>query len=139
MFQQNPLANDGEFVMLFQPVFVHRKNIQQMPSMAMPAAASPQPLPASTEHQALPPSYRKHDFPANDSGKRVGLATDKQVHFVEVLAAQNNIPLDVMLNEAGAKSLEELTNVQANQLISKYKIDKPSVGGKHKESKPSIW
>ena len=156
MFEQNSPVNDDEFVILLYPVRVRRKDIQPVPLMAMPAAASPQPLPASTEPlvppedstpqpvsvparaPALLPARRKRDYSASHSDKWAEPASDKQRSFVESLSIQHHIPLPDMLREAEAESLEKLTKEQAGMLIQKYFKKQQSSNTKFQDNN-SIW
>ena len=137
----NSLANDDEFVMLLYPVCVRRRDIQQAPLMAMPAASAPQLIAVPPELPQLPPApaQRRDDNTQPLSDKLLEHATTKQLEYVTSLAKQNNIEDVAILEEFGVTRLADLTKAQAGEFIRRYKDGKPSVGGKYKESKPSIW
>lgn len=134
MFHQNSFANDDEFVFLFQPVFVRRKDIQQMPSMAMPVAPAPMPVEAQPEVPALPTIRKKYDLKIN-SDKMSEPATSGQINYVVSLAKKNGIPETAILEEFGVSKLEELNKAEAGEFIRRYKDSKPFA----KSDKSSIW
>ena len=120
---------DDEYVMVFQPVFVRRRDIHSLPPMTSIQQTPPRiPIellaPDPIEQPEQPKTLSK---PANASGSPhtpqkplKGLASWKQMEWVRNIANQFDMTEADICKKTGAKSLEQMTKAQASKFIQEY-------------------
>ena len=126
MQSNSDYLQNNDYAILFQPVLVPRQAIQSL--SVMPVSLPPQPISVQPIQQAespalLPPS------PAATQSKgqrpRTGMASTKQKDYILNLAKSLNMTESEICQVSGVKSIEQMTNAQANDFITKYKDAQP--------------
>ena len=120
---KEPIFNDSpedEFVVVFLPVCVKKKNIN-LPTM-MPSPQLQQPMSVVSEEPTAMHSSRSYQ--QTEHKPRKGLASPKQIEFVEEIIDRLHMDKREAQEEIGSP-INKMTNAQANKFINKYKDDKP--------------
>ena len=124
MLSSNPSTEDD--VIVWMPFLVKMKHLQLSPSPYSPTPIQ-QPINVQqiqeVETQALLPP------PSANNGKtekpRKGMASPKQKDFIFKLANKLNMTEAEICQVTGAKSIEQMSNAQANEFITEYKDANP--------------
>ena len=121
----NSSQSNEEDVFVWIPFVVKMKHLQPPLMTSMNPS---QPIPVQSIQQAespapLPPS------PAATQSKgqrpRTGMASTKQKDYILNLAKSLNMTESEICQVSGVKSIEQMTNAQANDFITKYKDAQP--------------
>lgn len=121
----NSSQSNEEDVIVWMPFVVKMKHLQSplMTSMNPPQPISVQPIQQAESPAPLPPS------PAATQSKgqrpRTGMASTKQKDYILNLAKSLNMTESEICQVSGVKSIEQMTNAQANDFITKYKDAQP--------------
>ena len=121
----NSSQSNEEDVIVWMPFVVKMKHLQ---SPLMAPMTPPQPIPVQPIQQEetpvlLPPPSTNNI--KTDEKPRKGIASPKQKEFIINLANRLNMTEAEICQVSGAKSIEQMSNAQANDFISKYKDAKP--------------
>ena len=118
---------DDEYVMVFQPVFVRRRDIHSLPPMtSIPQQPPPTPVPQiqapePQQHpEPLPPLARASSVPNTPQNPMKDLASGKQMKCMLTMAREHGISDVELCQYVGAESLEQITKAQASKFIQKY-------------------
>ena len=121
----NSNPND-EYVMVFQPVLVRRRDIHSLPPM-MSIPQQPPSIPIQLQApepqeqpEPLPPLARASGVPNTPQNPLKGLASDKQMKCMLTMAREHGISDVELCQDVGAESLEQITKAQASKFIQKY-------------------
>ena len=123
------MQNNTDYVIFLQPVLVSKQAIQSLSVMPISQPMQlAQPIPVQPIQQEetsvlLPPPSTNNI--KTDEKPRKGIASPKQKEFIINLANRLNMTEAEICQVSGAKSIEQMSNAQANDFISKYKDAKP--------------
>ena len=112
---------DEDYIILWQPVLVPRQAIKSL--SFMPTPLWQQPIPIQPTQQECSPALLplSSGRPQSEERPRKGQASQKQKEFIINLANRLNMTEAEVCQATGAKSIEQMSNAQANEFISKYK------------------
>lgn len=120
----NQSAEDD--VIVWMPFVVKMKHLKLTPSCSPISIQQPitvhQIQEAETQALLPPPSANNAK---TDEKTRKGMASTKQMEWVLNIAKQCGMSESEICEVSGAKSIEQMSNAQANDFISKYKDAKP--------------
>ena len=121
---------DDEYVMVFQPVFVRRRDIHSLPPMtSIPQPPRPTPVPQlqAPKAQEQPEQPKTLSKPANAPGSPhtpqkplKGVASGKQMEWVHNIAKRLNMTDSEVCRTVGAESLEKMSKAQASEFINDF-------------------
>ena len=116
---------DDDYIILWQPVLGPRQAVKSL--SFMPTPLPPQPIPIQQTQQEDTPALLplSSGRPQTEERPRKGQASPKQKEFIINLANRLNMTESEVCQAIGAKSIEQMSNAQANEFISKYKDAKP--------------
>ena len=123
------MQDNTDYVILFQPVLVPKQAIQSLSMMPISQPMQlPQPIPVQQIQQEktpvlLPPPSMAN--PKTEEKPRKGMASPKQKEFIVNLANRLNMTESEICQVTGAKSIEQMSNAEANSFITQYKDAKP--------------
>ena len=116
---------NSEEVIVWIPFVVRREHLRATAMTSMPT--QPQSIlvrqALQEEPLALPPPSARNVPP--ESKPRKGMASPRQREFIYKLADKLNMTESEICSVTGAKSIEQMSNAQANEFISRYKDAKP--------------
>ncbi len=117
---------DDEYVMVFQPVFVRRRDIHSLPPM-MNIQQTPPRIPIELlapdpieQPEPLPPPARASSVPHMPQNPMKELASYMQMKCILTFAREHGISDVELCQELGAEAIELITKAQASKFIQKY-------------------
>ena len=130
-------SDDDEDIIVWIPFVTKKKHLKSpltpaaepQPNGQHPIPLLPQqvkPKPQRIPQEPTPSAYTTSSRVRMDkTHQRKGLASDKQKDFVRKLAGQQNMTEADVCSEVGASSIDEMSNSEANEFISKHKDARP--------------